>query len=380
MVDNLIRVAVLYGGQSGEHEISLLSAASIIRHLDRSRFTVIPIGIDRAGNWLTGKESLQLLGSETLQLPEQKNLPLFHAAAVAGEKALAHHEKSGALFDVIFPAVHGALCEDGTLQGLLEQASIPYVGCGVLASALGMEKDISKRLARDAGIPIAPYCTISFKQWETNPTKALERITSTLQFPVFVKPVNTGSSVGVEKIRQPSELSAAIQRAFRYDTKVIVEQGIKDIAELEIAVLESLNDADDPLVSVVGEIRPHHEFYSYDSKYLDKNGAESFIPAPFDQAILLEAQQMAKDIFILLECEGMARVDLFLEKSTGKILFNEVNTLPGFTAISMYPKLMAASGMEYSALLTHLIMLALKRQTRKNALCRAYNTETKTPA
>lgn len=277
------------------------------------------------------------------------------------------------MFDVIFPVIHGTLCEDGTVQGLLELADLPYVGCGVLASAIGMEKDISKRLIRAAGILTPDYRVINRGHWENNPKQFCESVAQELGFPLFVKPVNTGSSVGVEKVKRSEDLAAAIQNAFCYDTKIIVEKGI-DAIELELAVLESEDYGSDPIVSVVGEVRPAkgHEFYSYASKYLDENGAELLIPAPIEDKLQLRAQEMAKNIFKILECEGMARVDLFLERHTQQIYFNEINTIPGFTQISMYPKLMNASGIKYSELLTHLIQLAIARHQRKVNLSREY--------
>jgi len=371
-----IRVAVLYGGQSGEHEISLLSAASIMQNLDTTKFTVIPIGIDRQGNWLIDQYFDQaLIKSNKLRLPSNDDLPIFNSAAIAGDKEIRTNFSEKPLFDVIFPAVHGTLCEDGTLQGLLEQADLPYVGCGVLASAIGMEKDISKRLARDAGIPIVPFCTLQHREWNTNKTKLLAKINENLTFPLFVKPINAGSSVGVTKVLTADKLTSAIEYAFRYDTKIIIEQSVEQITELEVAVLEGLQDNEQPIVSVVGEIKPNHEFYSYAAKYQDEHGAKLCIPAQIDPDIQQQAQTMACNIFELFGCEGMARVDLFFQPATKKIWFNEINTLPGFTAISMYPKLMAASGINYSDLLTHLIQLAIKRHALKNTLSREYFPE-----
>ncbi len=368
-----IRVAVLFGGQSGEHEISLLSAHSIIQHLDRAQFTVIPIGIDRQGSWRLGTDKRN--HDAPLCLPDAHST-IFHPNLLKA----ATNTSCAAPFDVIFPAVHGTLCEDGTLQGLLEQADIPYVGCGVLASAISMDKDISKRLARDAGIDIAPFVTLQYAQWQKNPAALLATINTQLpHLPLFVKPANTGSSVGIRKVKNIAQLTDAIDEAFAYDNKVIVEQGI-DARELETAVLESLTPGEPPIVSLTGEIQPQHEFYDYTAKYLDDHGAEFHIPAQLDAATAARIKQLAADIFTLLNCSGMARVDLFLDRQTDKLYFNEINTIPGFTAISLYPRLMQASGMSYPALLTHLIKLALQRHTAKQRLRRAFPLENTTCA
>jgi D-alanine-D-alanine ligase len=373
-----IRVAVLFGGRSAEHEVSLRSAANVIQYLDPSRFDVIPIGIDKQGNWFLGND----IFAKSL---EYNNVPRLHHDNPAwftpewvGKPVDKQEVKEGIagksggpLFDVVFPVVHGTLCEDGTLQGLLELADLPYVGCGVLASAIGMDKDVSKRLAINAGINVPPYLVIKQDQWLTDPKRFSDQVNEKLSYPVFVKPANTGSSIGINKVKTKDQLQAAINEAFHFDTKVIIEKGLS-VIELEIAVLESLKPEADPIVSVVGEIRPHHEFYSYDAKYTDETGAELLIPAPISDELKVKARLIAKDIFLTLECEGMARVDLFLDKTTQKIFFNEINTIPGFTQISMYPKLMDASGISYSELLTHLIELALKRHKNKSQLIRSY--------
>lgn len=368
-----IRVAVLYGGRSAEHEVSLKSATNVIQYLDPNVFDVIPIGIDKQGNWFLGNEvfakslehnNVPQLTNETWFAPEWIGNP-------QGKHEVAANKANGAQFDVIFPAVHGTLCEDGTLQGLLEIAGLPYVGCGVLSSAIGMDKDVSKRLAMLAGINVAPYIVIKHEQWLNNPEFYTQQIAEKISYPVFTKPANTGSSIGITKVKSPAELTAAIDEAFRFDTKILVEKAL-DIVELEVAVLESLQPNGEPIVSVVGEVKPNHEFYSYDAKYIDENGADLIIPAPVSTEILNAAQLVAKQLFLSLECEGMARVDLFLTKDTQQIYFNEINTIPGFTQISMYPKLMGASGVSYSELLTHLVKLAIKRHGNKKKLARSY--------
>lgn len=378
-----IRVAVLYGGRSGEHEVSLLSANNVIQNLDRSLFEVLPIGIDKQGNWYLGDDVFQkeLSAPQQLTLQREDKRLLFNPdligkslQTVSQQYSLEQYSlKGNRLFDVVFPVMHGPLCEDGTVQGLLEMADIPYVGCGVLASALGMDKDVSKRLVQNAGISIPPFLTIKSDHWKKNSIDVADVIASKLKFPVFVKPANTGSSVGIHKVKNKNDLSAAIENAFLYDTKVIIEQGIEAL-EIEVAILESLDSYFDPIISIPGEIRPsqNHEFYSYASKYLDENGAELIIPAPISESLQEKIREVAKKIFLTLECEGMARVDLFLEKNTDQIYFNEINTIPGFTQISMYPKLMAASGVPYKKLLTHLVMLSVNRHHKKSQLHREY--------
>jgi len=377
-----IRVAVLYGGCSVEHEVSLQSAANVIQYLDQNRFDIVPIGIDKKGNWFLGQDVFKksLENNKVMQLPEI-NATWFTPEWI-GKTALQSlpaetlpatpsTSSSTQQFDVVFPVVHGTSCEDGTLQGLLELAGIPYVGCGVLSSAIGMDKDISKRLAINAGIKVAPYLVIKHGQWLHHPSHFIETVSKDLAYPVFVKPANTGSSVGITKVKSRADLTAAIDIAFQFDTKVLVEKALS-VMELEVAVLESLETNDDPIVSVVGEIVPKHEFYSYDAKYVDEHGAELHIPAPLLDAVTRQAQETAKKLFHILECEGMARVDLFFDKDNKEIVFNEINTIPGFTQISMYPKLMCASGMSYSDLLTHLVQLAIKRHKNKSKLLRNY--------
>ncbi|OGT55264.1 MAG: D-alanine--D-alanine ligase A [Gammaproteobacteria bacterium RIFCSPHIGHO2_12_FULL_42_10] len=375
---NKIRVAVLFGGRSAEHEVSLQSAANVIQYLDPNQFEVIPIGIDKQGNWLMNEHVFE-------KSLEHASVPKSHddshtwftaewvGKAVTQQEAtsMTRMENGARHFDVVFPAVHGALCEDGTLQGLLELAGIPYVGCGVLASAMGMDKDISKRLAMHANILVPSYLVIKKERFLQLPDQCVNDIEQQLTYPVFVKPANTGSSIGITKVKTKDQLKSAIDNAFQFDTKILVEKAL-DIIELEIAALESLKPNEDPIVSVVGEVKPRHEFYTYEAKYVDEQGAELIIPADIPNEIAESARRIAQQLFKILECEGMSRVDLFLEKGTNKIYFNEINTIPGFTQISMYPKLMSASGMAYAELLTHLIKLAIKRHQNRSELIRNY--------
>jgi D-alanine-D-alanine ligase len=369
-----IRVAVLYGGRSGEHEVSLQSAASVINYLDRDRFEIVPVAIDKQGRWHLNDISL---------LEGKKSLPVFkdapkvmlppNPADRGSGSALIRLGESGEArgIDVVFPVMHGPLCEDGTIQGLLELADLPYVGCGVLASALAMDKEMAKRVARDAGIPIVPYVSLKHDIWEKEKQQFAKSIAEQLGYPVFVKPANLGSSVGVHKVKEPSGLNAALEDAFDYDRKVLVEAAV-NAREIEVSVLENLEAGSDPLVSVPGEIDPTHEFYSYEAKYLDENGATLIIPAKLDPEETKCAQEIGRKVFSALECEGMARVDLFLDRTSGKFLFNELNTIPGFTSISMYPKLWEASGISYQELLSKLVDLAISRHKKKKTLLREF--------
>lgn len=366
-----IRVAVLYGGRSGEHEVSLQSAASVIKNLDPKYFEVVPIGVDKQGRWLLNDVKQLGIDQTAKTLPIQTASTKIISTPNELNSALAKANGSGvtAGVDVVFPVMHGVLCEDGTIQGLLELTDLPYVGAGVLASAVGMDKDIAKRLVAAAGFKVSPYICIKRGAWEQAKEYYTKMVTEELGYPVFVKPANTGSSVGIHKVKRPEDLAATVADAFLYDVKILIEKAV-NAREIELAALENPDYGSEPLVSIPGEIVPTHEFYSYEAKYLDEKGAELLIPAPITATQGKQAQEMAKRIFEILECEGMARVDLFLEKESGELYFNEVNTIPGFTQISMYPKLWAASGLAYDKLLTCLIDLAIARHQRKQGLKR----------
>ncbi len=359
-----LRVAVLYGGRSGEHEVSLQSAASVINYLDRDRFEIVPVAIDKQGRWHLNDVSL---------IQGRKSLPVFKDAPrivlppdSAATSALIPLGGSGQAksIDVVFPVIHGPLCEDGTIQGLLELADVPYVGCGVLASAVAMDKEVAKRLARDAGLPIVSYVSLRQEHWRKEKRQLAERVEKDLGYPVFVKPANLGSSVGVQKVKEAGDLTAALENAFQYDVKVLVEVAV-DAREIELSVLENPDSGADPLVSVPGEIEANHEFYSYEAKYLDEKGAALIIPAKLDGDRIRRVQDIARKAFLAMECEGMARVDLLLDRTSDKLFFNELNTIPGFTSISMYPKLWEASGIGYTELLSRLVDLAISRHKRK---------------
>nr|BBH93754.1 D-alanine--D-alanine ligase A [Thermogemmatispora argillosa] len=367
-----LRVGVIFGGRSGEHEVSIASATSIIEHLDRDKYEIVPIAITQEGRWLLGVEPQRLLAAETE--PESGALrseSLGLAVTLPGDPTVGHlvplsrPESAGtgpaaaaaeaSRLDVIFPVLHGPYGEDGTLQGLLEMANVPYVGCGVLGSALGMDKEKMKMIFQAIGLPIADYLVYRRHAWERDPAAVIAAIEAKLGYPCFVKPANLGSSVGISKAHNREELEQAIALAAAYDRKIIVERGI-DCRELECAVLGN----DEPLASVVGEIIPSNEFYDYRAKYID-NRSQIVIPADLPQTVADQIRRYAIQAFLALDLSGLARVDFFLDKRSEQIYINEVNTMPGFTTISMYPKLWQASGLPYEELLDRLIELALER-------------------
>ena len=369
-----LRVAVLFGGRSAEHEISLLSARFVVESLDRSKYEPILVGIDKSGRWLLQDEAF-LLGSARdprlvklnqampgLLLPPHPS-PATDASGTASLLRAGVSDSAPQGVDVIFPVLHGPMGEDGTMQGLLELTGVPYVGAGVLGSAVGMDKDVMKRLLLQAGLPILPYETLRQSEWRAGPDAALQRL-SRLGFPQFVKPANLGSSVGVSRVKSEGELAPALELAFEFDDKLVSEAGLDHPREVECAVL----GGDTPRASVAGEITIDHPdgFYSYAAKYVDDSGVATRIPADLTPAQSEAVQRLALSTFRTLECEGLARVDLFLDKA-GALYVNEINTLPGFTAISMFPKLWAASGVPAAELMTTLIDDALARAARKRA-------------
>lgn len=351
-----IRVGLLFGGKSGEHEVSLQSAKSIYEALDKQKYDVTLIGIDKSGAWLLEKQSNYLLNSHNPKLIAlNKNGVCEITAITSRQQAQLISVDSGkeiTAIDVFFPIIHGTYGEDGSLQGFLELLDSAYVGAGVLGSAVGMDKDVMKRLLRDAGIKTAPFYVV--RKGESIPKK--------LDFPLFVKPANLGSSVGITKVHSEKDLNEAIGNAFQYDAKILIEGFVKG-REIECSVLGN----DNPIASVPGEIIPQHEFYSYEAKYIDENGATLKIPAELTQKQIKTIQDLAIQTFKTLECSGMARVDFFLTER-GEVIVNEINTLPGFTKISMYPKLWEASGIGYSELLDKLIQLAIEKKQQKKKL------------
>ena len=357
-----IRVGIVFGGQSAEHEISILSARNVLVALDPARHEAVLIGIDKSGRWLMQDAQMLLASAKDPRLVRiQPGRPaqLPSTSSVAGQ--------AGNLpIDVVFPVLHGTLGEDGAIQGVLEVAGIPYVGAGVLGSAIGMDKDVAKRLLRDAGLPITPFRSLTRGRFDADPVRSCREL-ATIGFPLFVKPSNAGSSVGVSKVGAAAELERAVIRAFEYDDKILAEAAVIG-REIELAVLGGRP----PTVSVAGEIIVEHRdgFYSYDAKYLDDEGVRFDLPARITEQQQAEAQRLALEVFQVLECEGLARVDLFLD-AQGRLLVNEINTLPGFTAISMYPKLWAHSGLSPTELVARLIDLALERAQRRSALRRS---------
>jgi D-alanine-D-alanine ligase len=360
-------VLVLFGGRSAEHEISLLSARFVVEALDPERFEPILVGIDKSGRWqLESRERLLGAGKDAsvVALAAGANeVSLPPRPAPGGALALSVEHQGSLGIDVAFPVLHGPMGEDGTVQGLLELAGVPYVGAGVLGSSVGMDKDVMKRLLEQAGLPILPYVTLRQARYEADREQALAPARR-LQFPVFVKPANLGSSVGVSRVLTPAELERAVDQAFAFDGKVVIEQGLDHPREIECAVLGGA----EPHVSLPGEIVVDHPdgFYSYAAKYLDQHGATTKIPAELSAEEIAEARSLSLRTFEALEGEGMARVDLFLAKDR-KLWVNEINTIPGFTQISMYPKLMAASGVPARELVSRLIDDALARGRAKSS-------------
>lgn len=355
-----LNVAVLYGGRSAEHEVSCLSAASVIKHVDKHKFLVTPIAIDKEGRCFIN-EIQHLYENEAIVL-KTANAECFSSLS-----ALSQHTKNK--FDVIFPVLHGTFGEDGTIQGLFEILGIAYVGADVLGSAVAMDKELAKCLAHAEDIPIVPFISFNSGHWAFKKNELIQDVAKKIAYPLFVKPANVGSSFGITKVKKSDDLIAAVELAFTYSTKILLEKAF-DVREIEVAVLENRHWGAEPLVSKAGEIIPNHEFYSYEAKYLDAQGAELVIPAPLQDDQLQKVKQLAAKLFVRLECAGMARVDFFIEKRSQKIYFNEINTIPGFTQISMYPKLWEASGLSYQQLLTHLIELALARHQRLSFLKR----------
>lgn len=360
---NKLRVGVIFGGRSGEHEVSLRSAESVINALDKTKYEVIPIAITPQGKWLASSEATNLLPSSVIETADQSVAILGDPTKRGLERISSDGEQVRDPLDVIVPILHGTYGEDGTIQGLFEMADIPYVGCGVLASACGMDKVIMKRLFHEAGLPIVEYTHFLRTQWEKDAATIEAQVIAQLGFPVFVKPANLGSSVGISKAEDADELHTAITLAAKFDRKIIIERGV-NAREIEVSVLGN----DEPIASLPGEIATteHAEFYDYKAKYVDPNGAKLMIPAPLTDEQITELQTLAIRAFQAIDGGGLARADFFLERGTNQWYVNELNTLPGFTSISMYPKMWEASGLPYSQLLDRLIELAFERHREKS--------------
>ncbi len=359
-----LRVGILFGGRWAEHEVSLQSAQNIINAADPGKYEIVLVGITKEGRWRTGILPGGSVGSSTLEEVLNSGQEVLPAASPQGGAQLVPAGDPDAKsdldrLDVIFPVLHGTFGEDGTIQGLLELAGIPYVGAGVLGSAVGMDKEVMKRLFRERRLPIVPYLVVHRPDFEAAPRKTCQAIEKKFRYPVFVKPVNLGSSVGISKARNRKELITAVETAAAYDRKVLVERAIRG-REIECAVLGN----DNPIASVPGEIVPGGEFYDYQAKYLEATTG-LIVPAPLRAAQKKQIQRLAVEAFQAAECSGMARVDFFLAKGSGKIYLNEINTIPGFTSMSMYPRMWEASGLPYSRLIDRLIELALERHQEK---------------
>ena len=379
-----LRVGILFGGRSGEHEVSLLSAASVVNAIDKSKYEVVPIGITKEGRWLTAHHAERLLrgekheerhlragdpeatpGAAVLAKGEDVLVPPVPESALAPlQGGAAHGSASPIEVDVIFPVLHGTFGEDGTIQGLLELADIAYVGAGVLGSAAGMDKDVMKRLFAAAGLPIVKHVTLLRSQWQDDPKGMRKLVEKKLKYPVFVKPANLGSSVGISKAHDRGELGPCLDEAAKFDRKLIVEEGVggakHKARELECSVLGN----DRPEASVVGEVVPGKEFYDYEAKYLSE-GSQLHIPAKIGKKEMKQVQEMAVRAFQAVDGCGLSRVDFLMDPKSRKVYVNEINTMPGFTSISMYPKLWAASGLEYPKLIDRLIQLGLERHADK---------------
>ncbi|PYT93960.1 MAG: D-alanine--D-alanine ligase A [Acidobacteria bacterium] len=350
-----LRVGILFGGRSGEHEVSLASAASVIRGLDPDKYEALPIGITKEGHWLIG-------GAAQKMLPEVlKGGQRVMMTADPTDAALIPLDRSGGgqRIDVVFPVMHGTFGEDGTIQGLLDLAGLPFVGAGVLGSAIGMDKDVAKRLLQVAKIPVVPWIAVQRADWERIPKEIQKAVEKKFKYPVFVKPATLGSSVGMTKVHSRAEFAGALNLAAGFAMKILVEQCVVG-REIEVSVLGN----HDPKASIPGEIVPHREFYDYTAKYLEE-GSQILIPAKLKPAQTNKIQKYAVEAFRALELNGMARVDFFVEKKAGKIYLNEVNTIPGFTSISMYPKMWEASGIPFRELIDKLIELALEMHREK---------------
>ncbi len=388
-----LRIGVLFGGRSGEHEVSLLSAASVLNAIDKKKYEVVPIGITKEGRWVTAAHAERMLKGEKPAEHEARHLRAGDPQATSAAAVLAkgesvvvppipthdhsalvpfenttpqvHAAQNAINVDVIFPVLHGTFGEDGTIQGLLELADIPYVGAGVLGSAAGMDKDIMKRLFRDAGLPIVKHVTVLRSTWREQSKKVRKLIESSLKYPLFVKPANLGSSVGISKVHDGSELAAAMDEAAQFDRKLVVEQGVggkgSKAREIECSVLGN----DNPHASVPGEIIPIKEFYDYDAKYLVE-GSKPVIPAELPKKKMKEVQELAVRAFQAVDCAGLARVDFLMDPRSSKMYVNEINTMPGFTSISMYPKLWEASGLKYPELIDRLIQFGSNATRRRS--------------
>ena len=368
-----IKVGVIFGGRSAEHEVSLVSASSIIDAIDKKKYEIIPIGITPEGEWISSREILKLL-KEKKQFHNEPKVTFLpeptknNFISITRRRSILLQKH----IDVIFPVLHGTYGEDGTIQGLFELANIPYVGAGVLGSSVGMDKVITKQLCEQAGISVTPYVWFVTPEYAKYTKKILTAIEVKLGYPCFIKPANLGSSVGISKAHNRKQLVESIKLASKYDRKILVEKSIENAREIEVSVLGN----DDPIASVPGKIISSNEFYDYDAKYVDGK-SEAVIPAKLPSSIAKKVRELAVQSFKAIDCSGMARVDFLLTRRTNKIYFNEINTIPGFTSISMYPKLWEVTGIPYKKLLDRLIELAIERHINKQRLYRIFQPKKK---
>jgi D-alanine-D-alanine ligase len=374
-----IRVGIIFGGRSGEHEVSLRSARSVMQAIDKDKYEAVPIGITKEGHWLVGGDPMQALAARVdprlLKGPQGPQEPHKRALAVVGDPDAALVPQAASLreLDVIFPVLHGPFGEDGTVQGLLELAGLPYVGAGVTGSAVAMDKIIFKDVMQAHGLPIVPDLRFKRNRWEVEREAVLDEVEAALGYPLFTKPANLGSSVGICKCHNREELAAGLDEAARFDRKLIVEVAVPHAREIEVSVLGN----DDPIASLPGEIIPSREFYDYAAKYIDEGDEASqlLIPAPLSEALTGRVRALAMQTYQAIDCAGLARVDFLLNGETDELFVNEINTLPGFTSISMYPKLWEATGISYAELISRLIDLALERHADRQRSRTSYELD-----
>lgn len=368
-----LRVGIIFGGRSGEHEVSLRSAESVINAIDKSKYEVVPIGITREGRWLASGNATALLPQAVMESNDHQQVAILGDPTRQGLMHLGADGKgeSSTPLDVVIPVLHGTYGEDGTIQGLLEMAGVPYVGCGVLASATGMDKIVMKQLFERAGLTVTPYEWFLRSSWEQNPDAIIKRVGRTLGYPSFVKPANLGSSVGISKAHDKDELRDAVNDAARYDRRIIIERAVVG-REIEVSVLGN----DHPVASLPGEILTGHEFYDYEDKYID-NVSRTVVPAKLPARTAERIQRSAITAFQAIDGSGLARVDFFVERGTNRVITNEINTMPGFTSISMYAKMWEASGISYGELIDRLIALAIERHGDRSRNLTSYQPRSK---
>jgi D-alanine-D-alanine ligase len=362
-----IRVGIVFGGRSGEHEVSLASAQSVMDAIDKEKYEVVPVGITKEGRWIASGDPMKALRAGDAEASRPAAIlgdPSHRGLMRLEDTEQAIEATNLTELDVIFPVLHGPYGEDGTVQGLLELAGIPYVGAGVIGSALGLDKAAFKDVMRAHGFPVVDQVLLKRKEWDADPEGVMDRVEAALDYPVFTKPANLGSSVGISKCDNRTELATGLAEAARYDRKLIVEEGVPAAREIEVSVLGN----DDPIASVPGEVIPSREFYSYESKYFDEgeDASELLIPAPLSPEMTEQVRELAVEVYKAIDCAGMARADFLLSGETGELYVNEVNTIPGFTSISMYPKLWEATGISYPELIDRLIELAIERYEDKD--------------